>query len=123
MSNLLNTETDKINSVVIDSTVAHVADNRNDKLVADLPVRLDDEVLAFLRIHVVKSIKHSGIAIFNDRDTNNVSLSCEEIFADPSEIAEHSKVLAERLFLFMKAKTIKPGTLWTILFGSDAGRQ
>jgi hypothetical protein len=87
LSNLLNTETDKINSVVIDSTVAHVADNRNDKLVlADLPVRLDDEVLAFLRIHVVKSIKHSGIAIFNDRYTNNVSLSCEEIFAHPSEI-------------------------------------
>jgi hypothetical protein len=105
---------------VIDSAVAHVVDNRNDKLVlADLPVDLDDELLAFLRTHVVKSIEHSGIAIFNDRDTNNVSLSCEEIFADPTDIAEHSKVLAERLFLFMKPKTIKPGTLWTILFGSD----
>src|SRR5437016_13918152 len=105
---------------VIDSAVAHVVENRNDKLVlADLPVDLDDELLAFLRTHVTRSIEHSSIAMFNDRDTNQVSLSCEHIFADPADIANHSKVLADRLFLFMKPKTIKPGTLWTILFGED----
>lgn len=109
-----------VTNCVIDSAVAHVVDNRNDKVVlADLPIDLDDELLAFLRTHVVNSVNRSGIAMFNDRDTNNVSVSCEKIFADPAGIADHSKVLAERLFLFMKPKTIKPGTLWTILFGDD----
>jgi hypothetical protein len=104
----------------IDSAVAHVVDNRNDKpVLTDLPVDLDDELLAFLRTHVTKSIEHSNIAMFNDRDTNQVNLSCEHIFADPARIADHSKKLAERLFTFMKPKTIKPGTLWTILFGGD----
>jgi hypothetical protein len=105
---------------VIDSAVAHVVDNRNDKpVLADLPVKLDAELLSFLRTHVVKSVEHSSIAMFNDRDTNKVSLSCEKIFADPTGIADHSKKLAGRLFSFMKPKTIKPGTLWTILFGED----
>ena len=105
---------------VIDSAVAHVVDNRAEELVlADLPVDLDDELLIFLRTHVVKSIERSSIAMFNDRDTNNVSLACEKIFARPADIAGHSKGLAERLFSFMTPKSIKPGTLWAILFGTD----
>lgn len=105
-------------SCVIDSAVMHMVDNRNERLaLADVPLSLDKEQVAFLAKHIVKSIAQSNIAIFNDREKNAVSLSCENIFAAPGQIAAESQVLAKRLFGLMKPKTIKPGTLWAALFG------
>ncbi len=103
---------------VIDSAAVHVLDNRQEKLVlADLPLDLTNDRIKFLRSHIVKSIEQSGIGMFNDRSSNEVSLCCEDIFAKPGEIAGCSQKLAQRLFGYMTPKTIKPGTLWTVLFG------
>src|SRR5260370_6037677 len=105
-------------SCVIDYAVMHMVDNRNERLaLADLPLRLDDEQGMFLRKHILKSIAQSNIAIFDDRESNPVSQSCEQIFAAPNKLADESQDLARRLFDLTKPKTIKPGTFWAIVFG------
>ena len=104
----------------IDYAAVHMLDNRHNRLaLADVPLDLDPNRVEFLRRHIVKSIGRSAIGMFNDRDSNNVSVSCEKIFTKPREIAIHSQDLATRLFELMKPKTIKPGTLWSVLFGDQ----
>jgi len=104
----------------IGSAVLHVVDNRIPQLaLADEALSLDADRVIFLRTHIVKSIDQSSVAVFNDRGSNEVSLSSERVFAKPSALLTESKRLATRLFDFMKPRTINPGTFWTITFGSE----
>jgi hypothetical protein len=111
-----------VNNCVIQYAIMHVVNNREERpMLADEALSLGDDLALFLCEHIVTSIAASSVAVFDERETNDVSIACERIFGGQTNLVSQSQRLARRLFDLMRPRTIKSGTFWTIHFGGTDG--